>query len=117
MATSTITNNPSIVESGTSGIWTYRKWSDGTAECWGTWSGSKTCSGGNGSLYDTSGTQTLPFTFASAPRVMTNAVASGGYFAYVGVTTGVSSLTLQFICSNNSARTWTVNFYVIGKWE
>lgn len=35
MATSNITNNPSIVESGTSGIWTYRKWSDGTAECWG----------------------------------------------------------------------------------
>ena len=24
-----------IVESGTSGIWSYRKWSDGTAECWG----------------------------------------------------------------------------------
>ena len=23
-----------IVESGTSGIWYYRKWSDGTAECW-----------------------------------------------------------------------------------
>lgn len=25
----------SVVEVGTSGIWTYRKWSDGTAECWG----------------------------------------------------------------------------------
>lgn len=24
-----------IVESGTSGIWKYRKWTDGTAECWG----------------------------------------------------------------------------------
>ena len=28
-----------IVESGTDGIWSYRKWSDGTAECWGTISG------------------------------------------------------------------------------
>lgn len=27
-----------IVESGTSGIWSYRKWSDGTAECWGAYS-------------------------------------------------------------------------------
>ena len=27
---------PYLVESGTSGIWNYRKWSDGTAECWGT---------------------------------------------------------------------------------
>lgn len=24
-----------IVETGTSGIWKYRKWADGTAECWG----------------------------------------------------------------------------------
>lgn len=24
-----------VVETGTSGIWFYRKWSDGTAECWG----------------------------------------------------------------------------------
>lgn len=31
-----ILNTPVVVETGTSGIWTYRKWSDGTAECWGT---------------------------------------------------------------------------------
>lgn len=29
-----------IVESGTSGIWNYRKWSDGTAECWGCYTAS-----------------------------------------------------------------------------
>lgn len=30
---------PHIIESGKSGIWSYRKWSNGTAECWGsTWS-------------------------------------------------------------------------------
>lgn len=28
-------NIPHIIESGTDGIWSYRKWSDGTAECWG----------------------------------------------------------------------------------
>ena len=26
-----------VVEQGKDGIWTYRKWSDGTAECWGTY--------------------------------------------------------------------------------
>ena len=26
-----------VIEEGTSGIWNYRKWSDGTAECWGTY--------------------------------------------------------------------------------
>ena len=30
-----ILNTPLIIESGISGIWTYRKWSDGTAELWG----------------------------------------------------------------------------------
>lgn len=25
-----------VVEEGTSGIWTYRKWNSGIAECWGT---------------------------------------------------------------------------------
>lgn len=32
---SKILNAPFIVEQGTSGMWTYRKWSDGIAECWG----------------------------------------------------------------------------------
>ena len=30
-----ILNTPVVVETGTSGIWTYRKWSDGTTEAWG----------------------------------------------------------------------------------
>lgn len=34
-AIDTLENMVHIVESGTSGIWSYRKWSDGTAECWG----------------------------------------------------------------------------------
>ena len=33
-----------IVEQGTSGIWTYRKWNSGIAECWGINSASVTCS-------------------------------------------------------------------------
>lgn len=36
--------NDYIVEQGTSGIWTYRKWSSGVAECWGSY----TTTGGSG---------------------------------------------------------------------
>lgn len=32
---SKLTNTPLIIEQGTSGNWKYRKWSNGTAECWG----------------------------------------------------------------------------------
>lgn len=61
MASGTIQQPASyIVEKGTSGIWTYRKWSDGIAECW--------CST-NGNVisgWSTDGiTLTLPFTFAT----------------------------------------------------
>ena len=44
---------PHIIESGVSGIWSYRKWSDGTAECWGTASVSVLCKNQNGSVYFT----------------------------------------------------------------
>ena len=33
-----LTSTPIVVEEGTSGIWKYRKWSNGTAECWGYYS-------------------------------------------------------------------------------
>ena len=48
-----------IVEEGQSGIWTYRKWASGVAECWGTPTASEIASG---SLYVDS-TYTLPIEF------------------------------------------------------
>lgn len=41
-----------IVEQGTSGIWTYRKWNSGIAECWGTHSWTVTQWGAWGSAYE-----------------------------------------------------------------
>ena len=42
-----------IVEQGTSGIWTYRKWNSGIAECWGR----------TGIVVPTSGVYSTPFPF------------------------------------------------------
>lgn len=61
MASGTIKQSASyIVEQGTSGIWTYRKWSDGIAECWCSIN-SSIPSGWSGSGI----TLTFPFTFAT----------------------------------------------------
>ena len=50
-----------IVEEGTSGIWTYRKWASGIAECWGRrGSQNYAMTSGGGYAYYTSATQTLP---------------------------------------------------------
>ena len=42
---------PTIVEQGTSGEWTYRKWSDGVSECWGLLTVSTSITTAWGSLY------------------------------------------------------------------
>ena len=62
-----------IVEQASSGVWTYRKWNSGFAECWGY----HTISGTNistawGSLFSTASPITLPsfpFTFVGGPDV------------------------------------------------
>lgn len=41
-----------VVEQGTSGIWTYRKWNSGIAECWGKYSGTVTYSSTSGRAVD-----------------------------------------------------------------
>lgn len=40
-----------VVEQGESGVWTYRKWNSGVAECWGKQSGTVSCDAVWGSLY------------------------------------------------------------------
>lgn len=42
-----------VVEQGASGIWTYRKWNSGIAECWGTGSVSALCKNQSGSCWFT----------------------------------------------------------------
>lgn len=42
-----------VVEQGTTGIWTYRKWNSGIAECWGTASVSVLCKNQSGSCWFT----------------------------------------------------------------
>ena len=40
-----------VIETGTSGIWTYRKWNSGIAECWGTYTKTGPITSAWGNLY------------------------------------------------------------------
>lgn len=60
-----------IVEQGTSGDWTWRKWKSGIAECWGTFSVSLSQDGVSGGDYY-SGTITI-----STPFKVANAIVTG----------------------------------------
>lgn len=69
-----------IVEEGTSGIWTYRKWDSGVAECWGTASGTTTCNAAFGSSLQITPTLSTAFTsdfFVSTPCVNITSKSAG----------------------------------------
>ena len=114
-----------IVEQGTSGIWTYRKWESGLVECWGTY---EATSGINvsknnfqGSYYSDGITVTLPVPFTS----ILSFIASGGSASNIHWArpyyTNVSSNTVAFMlitnASNQNNAGTVVGLEVKGTWK
>lgn len=121
-----ITNTPIIVEQGISGIWTYKKWSDGTAECWGIYQGTVSSWATWGSLY-----YGEPYTafytnyptglFISAPVVTAQPVDSPVdiWLAKAGGNGTKDHFPSYFPmrASSSSGVTISVGVYAIGKWK
>lgn len=111
-----------VVEEGTDGIWTYRKWNSGIAECWLFYQGTVARYTGTLGLGPcTSGyTKTWDLPFAFTERYTKTATAQVGKGICV-VTSGGLNDTLESVClhwgSNVTSGTSTVNMYVIGKWK
>lgn len=113
-----------VVAQGTSGIWTYRKWSSGIAECWGrTSSATVSISGVWGSLYIVDNAITsvsLPFTFKAVPITTVTPVKVNAnywiYTCYVGTTTATPSYGVARGSSNTSVQV-SADLYVVGKWK
>lgn len=109
-----------VVEQGTSGIWWYRKWNSGIAECWGVWSGTLTnytsTMGGN-AYYTTISFPTGLFNAAPVPQYTSSI---GGNFALTG--TLAASLTkdsCNYYALSNSTGSKASSFYIyaIGTWR
>lgn len=115
-----------VVQHGTNGIWTFRKWKSGIAECWCRKTVSATLNNNWGPLY-TSGSLTalniaFPFTFSAVPTITANLSCNGvGAFLMVpGSSPGPSTKStgvyeIGRATSLSSANIFEVNFYVIGK--
>lgn len=93
-----------IVEQGTSGIWTYRKWASGVAECWGVYTISNAvCNTAWGQIYETANYYYTSFPsglFAATP--VTNLSVQGAE--------GVNTLSLEVNAPATKDRTqW---FYI-----
>ena len=120
---SKILNSPFIVEEGTSGIWTYRKWSDGIAECWGTATNNSIAfsSAIITSLYKSGDINVnLPFTFTSIGAVNINANAVAGDYGWIGRTSyNLTSGIVLYQAFKRSSTTGSVVVYidVKGTWK
>lgn len=104
-----------VVEEGTSGIWTYKKWNSGIAECWG-------FSNVESNAYASGGAKNIvvsyPFEFATAPNVLASGYISGNIQTEIGFTqSGLTQAQTYLINRATTAITATGGVYwrVIGK--
>lgn len=114
-----------IVETGTSGNWKYRKWSDGTSECWGTFSWNITSWTAWGSdYYSTSGGNwAYPTGLFNAVPMFTihGRLSSGDSWLAGAASAGTASQTPTFFFTRATRGTNNITGYVdihaIGTWQ
>lgn len=107
-----------VVEQGTSGIWTYRKWNSGIAECWTYWIAQ------NGSGKRKTLEIQLPFAFASKEynvvvSLGNNGSTVSGVFGDFDGAANRQHTTTSFKFSWIGSETYSVGFYfdVKGRWK
>lgn len=116
--------NDYIVEEGTDGIWTYRKWASGTAECWGVYyASSESITGSNplnsgGKYWLKTINYPSAIQFIDYPTISTTASIGSGYAI---MARNYDNLTGAQVLYYTSMTTTTASvragFYVIGKWK
>ena len=122
-----------IIEQGTSGIWTYRKWASGIAECWGTinqtitsWSGWGNSFNGVYAIFE--GTPAVyenypSGLFISAPKIFVTPDGSSPHVGIMGVEvfdggTNIRTPTLYCLRPNAiGSTTIAINFEAKGLWK
>ena len=113
-----------IVEQGISGIWTYRKWNSGLAECWGMATVSVLCDEARSFVYaDAVKRIALPENlFITAPTVVNiNPMAETGWNFLSAHIHSVDSTTLSYIPASASQMETAINVRINinarGKWK
>ena len=95
-----------VIETGTSGGWTYKKWKGGTYEMFGTFTVTPTESTLNGTLYRTNNvTIAVPFTISSA---YISGSAVGHYWITNGGASGTSAITLRLMSDKTFSTTTAI---------
>ena len=110
-----------VVSQGTEGIWTYRKWNSGIAECWGMYQYSTTGTTQWGNIYYNTPTASIAFPtsfFIETPVVSALQVANGvqGMVAVSSVdTTTVKLYNVRGASTGSGTLIFSV--HAIGRWK
>ena len=117
-----------VVEQGTRGMWTYRKWNSGNAECWGSKTITVNVTEPWGPLFISGGIAatnvTFPFTFVEVPTVNVNlsGTSSGGFIMVTGNVSKPATTTetgIFEICRGayGAGMNYKFNYSIKGKWK
>lgn len=112
-----------VVEKGISGIWSYRKWNSGLAECWGTHSGNyavNTSSPAYGGYRSANiSLPAFPFSFTEIPTMTATCTGGSSAGAYVNhVEPSTTGGSFFFGCGASlTASTRSAAFHVVGYWK
>ena len=110
-------DNDYIVEQNTSGIWTYRKWASGIAECWGKSYTFDIAPWDNMSVVCN---ENLPFEFIAEPIVNCSGGQYQAHSSYVMLTAGTpTNVSAYMRCVNEPVSEYVCWFYfdVKGRWK
>lgn len=109
-----------VVEQGTSGAWTYRKWNDGTSECWGSSVATYQTSSTEGGLYYVLSKAKLPTgLFISMPTSIVTVYGNWIGGASTGSGSTMSSLNIYTWTPTSDANTRALSSQVhcFGRWK
>lgn len=110
-----------VVEQGTSGIWTYRKWYSGIAECWGESPQNITTTLSGNGYYAYGYTNYIQFPndfFLSNTKPIVSVTNYGGGYLRAAIKE-IGQSSVQFYITTEWAGTWDASFWIraIGKWK
>lgn len=119
------TGGDAVVEIGTEGIWTYKKWASGIAECWGTLSTTVTAWDAWGGMYEqTTATAAVNYPtglFNAAPQIYPSASGSAGNAGVELYGTNSATKTPSFFVlrgsTMSSSSTFDIYVHCIGRWK
>ena len=117
-----ILDHPMIIESGTDSDWYWRKWSDGTAECWGSFHGDTAISAAWGNYYEgLLGNYTYPTNLFYAQPCVITTFKQYSYAGWIemGSEPSASQTGKIYIMrpTTSSTASYGVSIYAIGRWK